>query len=299
MQPIYFLIYAPFFNRILRYLIRALSFFVPSKYRLHPCGLMRLNVPSAEMTILIETNQTSYIGKQLFYDGAEQFEYTTIFLKLIKRVSCFIDVGANIGYYTILAGKCNADLQIYSFEPARGARTYLTANIKHNGLEGQVRQESMALSDNKGQLRFFEVQNPKYPHIPNLSGEHNLGTKNLESTVEIQVESLPLDDYVSLFSVDSIDLIKIDTEGSEHIVLKGAKGVLERNRPIVICETLFQKIEEELEAIFFDLDYLFLQHCPDGLRETKSLKRSLDDGVRNCFFVPREKRGLVADWIVV
>jgi hypothetical protein len=94
-----------------------------------------------------------------------------------------------------------------------------------------------------------------------------------------------------------IDLIKMDTEGTEVDILESGKSVIERFQPIVICETLFNTIESDLEVYFKALDYEFFNHTETGLIKVSSLKRSKDDGIRNCFFVPKSKTNLISKFV--
>ena len=82
----------------------------------------------------------------------------------------------------------------------------------------------------------------------------------------------------------------MDTEGTEHFfILENAKLVLNQMKPIVICETLFETIEQDLEQIMQSFGYEFYNHTSNGLVQALSIVREKDDGVRNCFFVHPEK----------
>jgi hypothetical protein len=96
--------------------------------------------------------------------------------------------------------------------------------------------------------------------------------------------------------VQGVDLMKLDTEGAEAIILQGASKTIQRDKPIIICETLFNKIEGELERIMRSFDYSFYNHTGQGLQKVDSIIRNEDDGIRNCFFVPREKVSLIKEW---
>ncbi|WP_373517768.1 hypothetical protein, partial [Pricia sp.] len=86
----------------------------------------------------LRTNQTSYLTRELFWKKAENFEYTTIFIGLIAKVTTFFDVGANIGYYSILGCKINPSLTVYAFEPSIGVMIYMRENLKINNLLDKV-----------------------------------------------------------------------------------------------------------------------------------------------------------------
>ncbi|MHA7059610.1 FkbM family methyltransferase [Aquimarina sp. M1] len=250
-------------------------------------------------SIYFKTNQTSFLTRELFWKGPEKFEFTNIFINLIKKVDVFIDIGANIGYYSILAGKLNSNIEVIAFEPSEGAMIYACENVRINNLEDKIKIEPIALSNKTEKIDFYNVTNPKFPTIYNLSGEHNLReSKNKLKYNKVKANSIELDKYIEDNELDCIDLMKIDTEGSEYLILEGAEKVLKKYRPIVICETLFNVIEEELEAIFNELDYEFFNHSGNGLIQVSSIQRDMDNGIRNCFFVPKEKTSLINEFIL-
>ncbi len=289
------LIYQKHFNYILRNVCKAFGGLIPENKKLHPSGKLRLKVDG--LRFVLNTNQTSYVTRQLFWIGPANYEYSTIFIDLIKDCTVFFDVGASLGYYTILATKANPEVRVFSFEPSVGAMNYLSENVSINDVADRVMLESIALSDTNGQVQFNEVKNPKFPNIDNLSGEHNLKTKKGLDTNAVTVEARTLNDYVADSKIVNIDLIKLDTEGAEHLILKGGSKVIDRFRPIIICEVLFNSIEKQLEQIMLSHNYAFYNHTASGLKKVSTIQRTEDDGVRNCFFVPREKENTVAPFL--
>jgi hypothetical protein len=91
--------------------------------------------------------------------------------------------------------------------------------------------------------------------------------------------------------------MKIDTEGSENLILSGAKKILREHKPILICETLFNVIEKELEEIMLGHGYQFYNFYKGRLTQTNRLVRTTDNGVRDCFFVHPDKKHLVEEFI--
>lgn len=241
----------------------------------------------------IRTNPTSYIGRQLYYEGAENYEYSKAFSGIITRSRCFFDIGANLGYYSLLARSLNPKIRCAAFEPSPGVLEYLMDNIRINGMDRSVKAFRLALGDSVGTTRFHEVRNPKFPDMANLSGEHHIGTKNLARTRRFEVQMATLDSFCREHPEFEPDFIKIDTEGAEALILKGGRRTLEEARPLVVAETLFNRLEGELEDFMGGLGYRFFNACPEGLREVGQIRRTADDGVRNCFFVPEGKE----DWI--
>ncbi|MHA7864880.1 FkbM family methyltransferase [Flagellimonas marinaquae] len=289
------LIYMSTVNRFIRNLTLPFKSLIPDRYKISPSGLVRIRV-NRELSINIKTNQTSYITKQLFWLDPLCFEYTPIFLDIIKDMNTFWDVGANIGYYSIIGSKTNPTLTVEAFEPSMGPMTYLSENIKINNVSKRVKINPYALSDDTGDIDFYEIYNPKFPSILNLSGEHNTGAKNKILSKKTKVAAKCLDDVRR--DSNQIDLIKIDVEGSEIQVLKGGIETIKDDRPIIICEVLFGLNESDLDLMFQNMNYTYFAHVGNGLKRIDSLLRKHDNGVRNVFFIPKEKETIVEKYII-
>ncbi len=297
MSIIYLIIYNRYINFFLRWINKGLSVIFPVHFKIPPSGVIQLN--NGKNRFKLATNQTSYLTQQLFWHGISSFEYSTIFRSLIKKVDCFIDVGANIGYYTILACTENRNIKVYSFEPAKGAGKYLQKNVLLNDFDRQVSIEEIALTDNRETLTFHEVENDKYRFTRDiLSGESNAATKNLNREFKTyNVPGITLDEYCEGKSVTCVDLIKIDTEGSEFRILKGGYEIISSHLPIIICEILFDFNEEKIESIMTQLGYESYIFKNDNLIKVDSIVRAIDDGVRDCFFVHPSKSSLIEEFI--
>lgn len=287
---------SPVVNRILRNINKGVK--SVTSFRLRPYGILR--VKAGNVQFKMATNETSYVTKQLFWKGPENFEYTPIFQQLIRKCRSFVDIGANTGYYSLLAAKTNPTVVVHAFEPASGPLHFLQKNVKINNLEERVFIHPIALSNNSGQVEFFEIINPvetfaKY----NLSGVGGLKKthQTQEQSVLKEVPAKTLDDYSRTMQLPYFDLIKIDTEGTEDLVLEGASAIIEQHKPIIVCETLFNKIEVKLDAIMKKHGYLFFNHLNGKLDVADTLVRTSDNGVTDCFFVHPEKIKFVQDFI--
>jgi len=251
------------YNRYVNFCLRNFCYFfkpwLPDRLRIPVSGLFSLKI-SPQEKIKIYTNPTSYITKQLFWEGADNYEFTHIFKKLISHSTCFVDVGANFGYYSLLAAKLNPSIKVHTFEPSPGPFKYLEDNVSFNKLEQNITLYKLALSNSEEMLEFNVIENKKFPNYLNLSGEHNAGSKNLTSkTSSIQVKSSALDILYRLEKITDLDLIKIDVEGAEYPVIQGAIQLLKDCKPIIICELLTQKnaslVESKLNSIGYETYY--------------------------------------------
>lgn len=149
------------------------------------------------------------------------YEYPEmIFLeKTLKPDSVFVDVGANIGIYTLIASSKIRKGRIYSFEPIPAVQNTLYQNIRINHLEDKVTVVNKVVSDKTGQERFVIHDISEYSHISS-----NQGSKS------ILIDSVKLDDFCKNQRIDHIDIIKIDVEGAELKVLKGMENALKMGK---------------------------------------------------------------------
>jgi len=297
-QQVYKIIYHKQINYILRNFNYALSSLLPKKIKLPPSGLLKLKTDSGRINI--KTNQTSYLTQLLFWNGYKSFEYSALFETLSKNIDVFLDIGSNIGYYSLLAAKSNPKIKAYAFEPASGPKHYLKANIEVNNFNNNITHLDLALSENVGKIDFYEVENVKYKTLQyNLAGEGNAGTKTTSRNfIKNTVNSKTLQQFINEASLSKIDVIKMDTEGTEVNILKSGVESIIKHQPIIICETLFNNIESELEDFFKSLNYSFYNHTPQGLKKVATITRDVDNGIRNCFFVPDSKLNLISKFVV-
>lgn len=235
----------------------------------------------------------------IFWNGPENFEYTKLFTQLIMRVNTFYDIGANIGYYSLLGASLNPDLQVMSFEPARGPKHYLKVNIARNNLNDRIHLTESALSEKEGVIEFQEVKNAKYTYLDyNLSGENNLVNKKASKEfVSTEVVSSTLDSFVS-HGQPVPELMKIDTEGAEPLVLKGGYQTIAKSRPIVICEILKGAEGDEITAFFKDLgEYSIYALQGDKLKPITDLNKEIKPEYLDFLFCPKEKQETIKDFV--
>lgn len=297
-QILFKIIYNHKINHILRHLNKSINNILKLNIKLPPSGIINLETNSG--TIKIKTNQTSYLTQLLFWNGYKKFEYSSIFETLSKNIDSFLDIGSNIGYYSLLAVKSNPEIKAYAFEPAMGPKYFLKQNIEINNFNSKIEAVDIALSNTKGIIDFYEVGNLKYKYLThNLAGEGNAGTKKTSRNfIKTSVETNTLDNFINLQTITKVDLIKMDTEGTEVDILKHGLETIKQFEPIIICETLFNTIETELETFFKPLNYEFYNHVENGLAKVESITRKEDNGIRNCFFVPKSKLHLIEQFII-
>ena len=131
-----------------------------------------------------------------------------------------VDIGANLGLFSLIAASHNPDRRIVAFEPGSSTFQALEANVKRNG--ANIECHNIALAKEDGELRFTMKENAR-------------ANSSLASDDEgITVTARRLDTIVEELGIDKIGLLKVDTEGFEAIVFRGAPKVLDEMRPSTI-----------------------------------------------------------------
>jgi FkbM family methyltransferase len=145
----------------------------------------------------------------------EERQVTEIFKSLIERSSLVVDVGANIGWYTLLAAK--RARKVYSFEPSPVSFSLLQRSVSKNGFKN-VAAYPYCVSEREGSVTLHLADSGN-------KGLHSI-VRNIGSQT-IEVRSVTID---SMFPSETIDLMKIDVEGAELLVLLGAHKMIEEGR---------------------------------------------------------------------
>jgi len=159
----------------------------------------------------------------------EPFE--TEFLKeLLKENMTVVNIGANIGYYTLIAAnRVGPNGKVYAFEPEPQNYKLLVRNIEENGYKN-ISPIQVAVSDKKGTLKLFLDKS-------NL-GDHSLAEQNIvEKNGSVEIETNSLDNFFEEYNKDfKVDLIQMDVQGAEGLILDGAKKIIGSNNLKIIME---------------------------------------------------------------
>jgi len=156
---------------------------------------------------------------RFFYERTLEYEQPVI-----------LDIGANAGAFSILTAM-NPRMRSYAFEPTPLTYEILKKNISLNRLANYVKTFQIALSDKNGKVIL------KYPKSGKDSGLACIGEPlRFDEWIEFKVETRCLDDFATEHGIEKVDLIKIDTEGCELFVLKGAEELIKKCSPGIFCE---------------------------------------------------------------
>jgi len=179
---------------------------------------------------------TADISYGILNNGVVEKNETNLVVRILKELIkdkniCFYDIGANTGYYGILAGYLGkGKIKCYSFEPIKEYYDCLQDSIHLNRLEDIIKVFNVALSDKNGEEGLY------------LAGSGSSFNKNFIGKNNIQkriVEIKKLDDVVQYENLEKPDFVKIDVEGHEYNVLLGGKRVIRQFLPILFVEIIY------------------------------------------------------------
>jgi FkbM family methyltransferase len=177
---------------------------------------------------VFELDLDDFIQRQIYFGVTEPLE-TRLVRNYLQPGMTFVDVGANVGYYTALAAERVAGNggRVLALEPSPYAFERLRSMILANRLE-HVTPVHAGLSDAPGHLNLY-LGVGSHNHAPTM-----VAHENAEAT---RVTVLTLDEETERLGIDRIDMIKIDVEGYEPKVLAGARRLLREGRiRAILCE---------------------------------------------------------------
>jgi FkbM family methyltransferase len=231
---------------------------------LHRVGDVRSRLPNGRV-LRLWSRADDWVSNQVFWRGWTGYEPETapLFYLLATRSRVTLDVGAYVGFFTLLAAHANADGKVYAFEPLPDACDRLRENVRRNDL-AHVVCEPVAVGRRDGSADFFEASADSVKQVASdasgtISCSSSLSYDFMAAAGAVEsrrVTVKTLDGYLVPAERARVDLIKIDTETTEPDVLAGARELLQASRPAIVCEVLpGHDTGPQLEALLFPLGY--------------------------------------------
>lgn len=226
------------------------------------------------------------LDPRLRWGGGTGWEAETLptFVSVARDARRFVDVGANTGVYTLLACAANPIIEVLSLEPVPHVFARLRHNVSLNEWSDRCELLPVAATDTCGRFELVVPSGPS-PRTAHLaSSSHRSG----RSGTSLCVDGLTLDE---LLATRSVDLIKIDVEGSEGQVLRGMTRVLQRDHPTLVLEVLPEGDTEEINALLRTAGYRFFHLSASGAIEQPTL--AADPSRRNRNWLCAGRPGVV------
>ena len=206
---------------------------VPGVHAIHAFLFSRLwagkditEIQGSKMYVNPEGLPKSYIKTFQFYILANSWEELTteMFKKVVKEGDVVVDLGANIGYFTLLAARLVGKKgKVYAFEPEPINYSLLLKNIELNGYDNVIATQK-AVSDTSGKVKFYLDKED--------TGAHSIYQLDKGERF-IEVEAVNLDDFFK-DNQHPINVIKMDVEGAEMAAFSGMKDIIRENKDLKI-----------------------------------------------------------------
>ncbi|MCV0430405.1 FkbM family methyltransferase [Nitrosopumilus sp.] len=178
-------------------------------------------VKSPEGIIFVARPKFEDLARFLFSEVIAKWEPFSL---ITGKNNVIIDLGANVGYYTLKLSKKNKDCKIIAIEPDPNTFKILSQNCELNNLKN-IALHNVAISEENGTVKLFQSKTH--------SGTSSILSKSYSQNESVSIKSITLDNLLgNLYK--KIDWLKIDVEGSELFVLKGASNTLKITNKIII-----------------------------------------------------------------
>ena len=170
--------------------------------------------------VLLQMNPLDGLQRRILCGLYENASLEAI-LNNLEPDGLFLDIGANVGFYTLHAARKAFQGRVFCFEADPDVYSQLCANIQLNGCGGRVQTYNRAVSNTNAAVTFRQSQDARCSGAGSLNLFPDLPSR------DVTVQALRLDDFLQNSGISSVSCAKIDVEGSEFQLLEGARQALE------------------------------------------------------------------------
>lgn len=231
------------------------------------------------ITDLVKTNdyqfitltKDRFIAPALKYFGEYCSEETEMLCGMLGQDGIVLDIGANIGTHTLAFARKVTDGEVWAFEPQKFLQQILCGNIALNGFTN-VRAFHCALGREMGEIGvpLINYETPDNYGGLDLRKYGGGNSEDYDMTPMITLDSLQL---------EAVDMMKIDVDGMEEEVLRGAFQTVFRCKPMIYIEADRNEQRSGLIGFLGTLGYRIWQHEPSVVHESATLSRTVEDSV--------------------
>ena len=196
-------------------------------------------------------------GEHGYWLGSYEMNKRLAFEREISPGAVTYDIGANVGYFSLLAAKlAGPEGQVYAFEPLPRNTEFLRKHVKINHFDN-IEVIEAAVSDHSGEAHFDLGASSAMGHLAEAGG--------------IQVRMVTLDEMLAAGELRAPDYMKVDVEGAEFETLKGARKLLEEHHPVLFLDTHQREAHLPTIELLRELGYEFEILDGKSLTATKEL----------------------------
>ena len=209
----------------LRNLAKRLGVLGPVEPVLLKLAPLLIRPPAHEVQVVLAGDMTMVVppgfpSARSYAAGLYEPDLTALFEDTVKQGMTVVDVGANVGYYSLIGSRLvGSSGRVYSFEPDPRNFAYLQRNLETNGCKNAVPVRK-AVSHSTGSATFV---------VDRHGAEGHLASPSRASSATTEVETVSLDDFFAAQGWPAVDVIKMDIEGGEPAALHGMSGLAHRS----------------------------------------------------------------------
>ena len=189
-------------------------------------------------------NPLQFVENRILFFGVWEPEITALFRRLVRPGDVVLDVGANVGYYTLLASRLvGPEGRVYAVEPSASIRARLARNLEMNRA-ANVRVLPYAAWNEEGAATFYIAGGDR----------GNSSLRKLEDAAACEtVRRIALDEVIEPEDAGRVRLVKIDVEGAEFQALQGLTALLRANRHLSILSEVSPELMVQLGGSAADM----------------------------------------------
>lgn len=221
----------------------------------------RVIIHNFDSDLHLKVDRGRAIGSVIYWTGFHEFRELLFLHQYLKADMTFVDVGANLGEYSLFAAKRLTQGRVLAFEPLPSMRTLLQENIAMNKLSN-IEVFPVGLSSHAETLTIYEFDDANeglatfYP-----------GHRGSKPSIDLPLRSL--DEVIGSLKLSRVDFIKMDIEGGELKALQGCRSVIERFKPVFLVEIN----EESYRAAGYTVDDVVAFFNEFGYKPHQIMKR--------------------------
>ena len=239
-----------FLDKILK-LIKKRSFLIWFKDSLEKDSYKKIKLDNdkTELEFFTPNYLTNWLVNDFYSKEPETLDWIRNFEKKEKKI-IFWDIGANIGLYSIFAAKIHKNIKVISFEPSTNNLRILSRNIFINNLVNKIKIFQLPLGDKPNNFSNFS-ESLFLEGASHNSFDHDLDFegKNIKITNNYKILGTTIKNIIEQKILELPDYIKIDVDGIEHLILKGAGNVLSNENIKSIQIEINEKYQEQYKSI--------------------------------------------------
>ncbi|MEJ0070934.1 MAG: FkbM family methyltransferase [Pseudomonadota bacterium] len=187
---------------------------------------LELRIIIKGQAVRLHLHEDEFLSNIIRRDGFWEMPQTKLLVAHVKKTDVILDIGANLGYYTVIAAKLASEGVVHAFEPDPANFALLERNCALNGCGNAVLHQ-MALSSESGPAQLFQSARNKGDHRLASSAKDGAAITIAREVGDVVLQALP-----------RVDVIKCDTQGAEADVFAGLESLMARSvpKPLMLVE---------------------------------------------------------------